>query len=115
MSERVITSVIADSPPADGRDWKCQCARCGSSMFSEPCGRCGGEGTTDCGELYEQDPLWYDRDDFEACPECGGSGGTLECCSSYEYCQAYPLEGRDAIPRHKPEWFTNDPLREEAT
>ena len=97
---------IGRSHPRDGRQWDCQCARCGSSMDSESCGRCGGEGTTGPGELYEEDPLWYDPDDYAPCHECGGEGAWMLCISSHKYCINNPLPGRGKIPRHTPEWFT---------
>ncbi|MFP4141492.1 MAG: hypothetical protein ACLFVH_13205 [Phycisphaerae bacterium] len=56
----------------------CPRCRCCSSQW-EPCDRCGGEGTTDPGELYAEDPLWYSPDDFADCPACGGSGGHQVC------------------------------------
>lgn len=48
-------------------------------MARQSCGRCGGEGITAPGELYEEDPLWYDPDDYENCHECDGHGGWLWC------------------------------------
>lgn len=87
-------SFIADNPPSDGRDWDCQCARCGSSVHWETCGACGGEGITAPGELYEEDPLWY------------AAWGI--CMSSPEWCEAHPLTGRDAVKRGAIEWFTFD-------
>lgn len=100
-----MDSVIGENHPMDGRHWDCQCARCGSSMMSESCGRCGGEGTTAVGELYEEDPLWYDVDDVAPCHECNGEGAWMLCISSPEYCEAHPMKGREATPRHTPEWF----------
>lgn len=98
--------LIGESHPQDGRDWDCQCARCGSSMDSELCGSCGGDGITGPGELYEEDPLWYDPDDYENCHQCGGQGAWMLCISSPKYCQTHPLPGRGKIQRHTPEWFT---------
>jgi hypothetical protein len=102
--------VIADSPPNDGREWDCQCARCGSSTYSEECGACGGEGITGPGELYEQDPLWYDPDDYEPCHQCGGDGAWMVCMSTPEYCAVNPIPGREGVPRGKVEWYTFDEL-----
>lgn len=86
--------------PRDGREWDCQCARCGSSMFFEDCDNCGGEG-------------WIEDDDWQAdhgngwdCDWCSGEGGYWVCLSSVEYCEANPLSGRDTIKRGKVEWFT---------
>lgn len=91
--------------PQDGRNWDCQCARCGSTLVWESCERCGGEGITGPGELYEEDPLWYDPDDYEACHECGGEGSWPHCISSPEWCEANPIVGREGIARNTPEWF----------
>lgn len=33
MKRRKAFSVIAKLPPNDGREWDCQCARCGSSCY----------------------------------------------------------------------------------
>lgn len=91
--------------PQDGREWDCQCARCGSTLTWESCGACGGDGCTAPGELYEQDPLWYDMDDIQVCHECGGEAWFPNCISSPEYCEGNPIVGRESIPRHTPEWF----------
>jgi hypothetical protein len=32
-------SYFGDGPPADGRDWYCQCARCGSSCRANDAGK----------------------------------------------------------------------------
>lgn len=103
--ERRPSTFIGAQHPHDGRRWECQCARCGSSMESELCGACGGEGFTEPGELYEQDPLWYDQDDTEACHKCNGEGGWMLCLSSEKWCQTHALPGRGKYPRHTPEWY----------
>lgn len=100
-----MNTFIGKEHPRDGQHWEVQCARCGSSMIGESCGRCGGDGVTAPGELHEQDPLWYDPDDYENCHECDGEGGWLQCCSSPEYCKAHPIPGREGIARHMREWF----------
>ena len=87
MTSELTESVVAHSverlvgpdPPHDGRDWECQCARCGSTLEWELCSACDGEGITGPGELYEQDPLWYDPGDMKPCGECGGQGGHYWC------------------------------------
>lgn len=86
-------------------DWNYQCARCGSSLDFEQCSECGGEGTTQPGELHEYDPLWYDEDDIETCHLCDGQASFPYCCSSYLWCLTHPLPGRIEIPPSTPEWF----------
>ncbi len=98
-------TIIADNPPSDGKQYDCQCARCGSSVDFEPCGACGGDGQTQPGELYEEDPLWYDMDSTAPCHQCGGQGSFGGCMSSPEYCESHPLPGREAIKRDSIEWF----------
>lgn len=107
---RASTSVIANDPPSDGRSWDVQCARCGSSIYFEVCGACDGEGITGPGELHEEDPLWYDPDDFEPCRQCGGEASWGICMSAPDWCEAHPLDGRNAIKRGQLEWFTFDTL-----
>lgn len=96
---------IGRRPPNDGGEWECQCARCGSSVEFDSCNRCGGDGWTAIGELYEEDPLWYDVDDIRPCYDCGGECGWYFCISSTEYCEAHPLPGREQTPRGTIEWF----------
>lgn len=98
-------SVIGLEHPNDGRDWECQCGRCGASLEWVECEACGGEGITGPGELYEQDPLWYDPDDYENCHQCGGQASFPRCLSSLAWCQANPIQGREAIAISTPEWF----------
>lgn len=105
-----MNSVIADNHPQDGREWDCQCARCGSSVHWEPCGACGGEGISGPGELYDQDPLWYDEDDYSTCHQCGGEASWGICISPPEWCEANPAKGRENIKRGEIEWFTFDKL-----
>lgn len=96
--------VIAPHHPRDGREWDCQCARCGSSMGWEDCGNCY-EGYTghDCGEdcCMCEYPI-----DNVPCGVCSGYEGWNFCCSSPEWCEANPIKGRESIERGKVEWFT---------
>lgn len=54
-------------------DWEyAECSVCGDSMAKHvTCWNCGGEGGW---RRYEDDPLWYDPDDFEMCLTCKGVG-----------------------------------------
>lgn len=105
MSEtKKPNTVIADHPPADGREWSCQCARCGSSCDWSECDWCGGEGVDghDCGEdccccSYP--------DDNVTCDICCGTGGWWTCLSSASFCLQNPLPGREDIKRGNAEWF----------
>lgn len=96
---------IGENPPDDGQEYDCQCARCGSSIAWERCGNCGGEGVTQLGELYEQDPLWYEPGDYESCHQCDGEASWGICLSSPEWCAANPIFGREAVERGTIEWF----------
>lgn len=107
----IQAEVIGDKPPNDGREWECQCARCGSSVEWERCGSCGGDGITGPGELYEQDPLWYSPEDYENCHQCDGESSWAFCCSGAEWCEANPIPGREAIKRGEIEWFTFEPAK----
>ena len=56
------------------------CKRCGCcSVTFVDCWQCGGDGETQPGELYEEDPLWYDQDAVETCNICHGKGGWPDC------------------------------------
>lgn len=96
-------SVISDRPPHDGRDWDCQCARCGSSCDWTDCGQCDdGYSDHDCGDdccccLYPEPNV--------VCDLCDGYGGWYTCLSGGEWCKANPLEGRENVDRGKIEWF----------
>ena len=106
------SALFGDNPPNDGREYDCQCARCGSSVQWEQCGACGGEGITGPGELYEQDPLWYDMDDYEPCHQCNGDASWGICLSSPEWCEAHPLPGREDVKRGTIEWYALSPNAE---
>lgn len=107
MSAKAET-VIAEFPPADGRDWEPQCARCGSSAVHERCEMCGGEGLDghDCGEDC---CFCLSPEDNVPCDTCCGRGGWYRCCSSPDFCQKNPNAGREAIERGQIEWYTFDP------
>lgn len=100
-------TVIGD-PPADGRDWDDQCARCGSSVARERCEWCGGEmGDWD---VDYSDPAG--EEEWVTCPQCGGSGSWSLCLSSEDYCRDHPMPGREDVARGQVEWFTFDEPRE---
>jgi hypothetical protein len=75
------------------------CARCGTDVEWVDCERCDGMGETEPGELYEEDPLWYDEDDIDPCHQCGGHGGWWVCLSSREWCEVNPRPGRNDVKR----------------
>lgn len=90
--------LIANHPPNDGREWDCQCARCGSSCVPYDCDNCGGEGEID-------DDDWQFEGEFYTCDWCRGDGGGWECCSSKEWCEANPAPGREDVAHGAIEWF----------
>lgn len=98
-----FSTFVGECPKGYGFD--CRCGRCGSSLEWEPCGACGGEGATAPGELHEQDPLWYDVDDYEVCGQCNGEASFPMCMSSRDWCLFHPLPGRIEIASGTPEWF----------
>jgi hypothetical protein len=57
------------------------CPTCHAGLDWEYCDVCGGEGYF---ELYDEDPLYYDRDDIEKCGQCDGAGGWWMCHESHE-------------------------------
>lgn len=99
-------NVIADRPTdemyASGLEIDCQCARCGSSAYSESCGQCEDGYVS----RYEEDPLWYDEDELFPCEWCDGDGCFHYCGSDAEWCQANPMPGRETVERGRIEWFT---------
>lgn len=92
--------------PPHGRtgEWDCQCARCGSSADWRECEECDEDGMSghDCGEDC---CMCLHPDENVLCEFCGGHGGDYWCCSSSEWCQANPLDGREAMTRGRIEWF----------
>lgn len=53
------------------------CPKCHELLMRRDCEYCGGEGIKD--DLHEEDPLWYDEDDWEYCSNCMGEGGFIWC------------------------------------
>jgi len=100
-----MDSVIRESPPNDGREWDCQCARCGSSCSAVDCETCGGEGY-DGHECGEDTCACGDPDEPNVpCSICLGAGGWMVCISSREWCEAHPLPDRADVKRGQIEWF----------
>lgn len=96
---------IGPRPPDDGREWEVRCARCGSDTDTIDCDRCGGAGSTEPGELHEEDPLWYDEDDVVDCHQCGGQGSWPVCGSPEEFCKGNAQPGRESTEPGTLEWF----------
>jgi hypothetical protein len=92
-------TVIAAHPPNDGRDYDCQCARCGSSVSSERCASCDGTGYVDL------DQPGYDEGGLVTCDECFGVPVFHACLSSPEWCQSHPRPGRENVERGEIEWY----------
>ena len=106
--------LIADAPPEDGREWDCQCARCGSSAGWEDCWQCGGEGTLGSAcidDLCYGGECIHGDDDQIPCDICHGHGGWNVCVSGAEWCNAHPLPGREETKHGAIEWFTFDAPR----
>lgn len=103
------TCIIAKSPPADGRDWEPQCARCGSSVGHETCFECGGDGCShhDCGD---DSCCCHNPEKNVQCDTCEGEGRWWLCLSGSEFCQKNPLPGREDIKQGQIEWYTFDTL-----
>ena len=97
-------SIIADGPPNDGREWDCQCARCGSSVDWQECEYCeDGYSHHDCGE----DCCCCEFPEPNVvCDVCKGKAGWPRCMSSEEWCNAHPTAGRENVERGEIEWFT---------
>lgn len=97
-------SVIAHRPPDDGREWDVQCARCGSSVFSDACNGCDGDGF-----VYDDED---NNADWVPCEDCDGSGSWALCGSDASWCEAHPLPGREQIERGALEWFVVERMGE---
>lgn len=97
-------TVIAARPPDDGREWDCQCARCGSSVVYDDCYHCGGGGVVSPDDWDAEDG-WDGEEDEENCTECGGLGGFPCCISDADWCEARPRPGREQTERGKVEWY----------
>lgn len=90
---------IQRKPPNDGRQYDCQCARCGSTLSFEDCWECGGDG------YVADDVDGFDGDDVVPCNVCAGEAAFPVCISTEEWCKAHPIQGREDIERATPEWF----------
>ena len=104
-------SHIGRHHPEDGRNWDCQCARCGSSMEFEECQNCGGEGV-DGHECGEDTCCCLHPEDNVTCDICHGEGTFPTCLSGHVWCQTHPLPGRENASRGTVEWFTFDEKKE---
>jgi len=98
--------ILGKRPPQDGKQYDCQCARCGSSMDWHRCDNCeDGYDGHDCGEdccccaFPEENVI---------CQYCEGQEGWYRCLSSSEFCKENPLPGRETIERGNIEWFLDE-------
>jgi len=97
-------AIIQGTPPADGRNWECQCARCGSSADWIDCWACvDGMAGHDCGEDC---CMCLRPEENVICEICGGNGGGWRCLAALIYCEENPMDGREQIVRGAIEWFT---------
>lgn len=69
------------------------CQQCGAGLDYEECPDCDGEGETEPGYLYEQDPLWYDEEDTEPCSTCDGAGRWPVCYACRDVARREEEEG----------------------
>lgn len=106
MTDNTPIRCIGDHPPRDGRDWECQCARCGSSCELVECHECDENGFVDH-ECGDDTCCCAHPEPNVVCDTCGGFGGWYTCLSSPDYCQGNPLEGREKIARGTIEWFAD--------
>ena len=97
-------TVIGLNHPRDGREWECQCARCGSSLDFETCDICGGDGN-DGHDCSEDSCCCMDPEPNLTCHACRGRGSFPQCCSTAEFCKSNPQPGREAIEPSTPEWY----------
>lgn len=61
------------------------CEVCGSLLEHEDCWQCGGKGGRDGEDLMDEDPFWYDEDDWEECDICEGKGGYWVCPNAAQH------------------------------
>lgn len=99
----MVEPIIQDYPPADGKQYDCQCARCGSSCEHIDCFDCeDGFSDHDCGE----DTCPCAEPELNVvCDTCRGYGGWWNCISTPEFCNGTPIPGRESVKRGKVEWF----------
>lgn len=71
------------------------CPRCWQTTVTRSCDYCD-DGIVD--DLHEQDPMWYDPDDWEYCSHCGGKGYYHWCRN----CGWDLIEGRFLNQSNKP-------------
>lgn len=103
MTDARENQLIADYPPNDGREWDCQCARCGSSAGRVDCESCDdGYVDHDCGEDC---CCCLDPEPNVVCDCCHGTTGWYACLSSEDWCEAHPIAGRESVERGAIEWF----------
>lgn len=67
------------------------CDKHQEQMHYRDCEYCGGEGYTEPGELFMEDPMWYMPDDVRKCEYCEGEGTISWCpeCAKEEHLKNY--------------------------
>ena len=76
------------------------CPKCHENLMTRDCEYCGGYGTID--DLHEQDPLWYEEDDWEYCSNCRGVGAFFWCAN--EKCDVTEKEIKTAMKEQDKEF-----------
>lgn len=71
-----------------------ECPKCGNDMVRRDCNSCE-DGFHD---LYDEDPLYYDEEDFEKCSECDGHGCHVWCQKcGWDYLENRYLNGKSEL------------------
>lgn len=70
---------IADTPLDEPDLGGPYCELCGAELERVECDQCGGDGEFDWETLQDEDPLWYQPGDTEACTQCDGKGRWWAC------------------------------------
>jgi hypothetical protein len=83
---------------------RCKCCE----MESVSCNICDGSGRTEPGDLYEEDPNFYDWEDTEPCYQCGGEASWWICHCDENGLHAQPPNGRGELPTPATESLTKE-------
>jgi len=86
---------MTHSPDCEYEQTGSPCPFCGHSpLHTRNCEHCD-DGYV---ELYDEDPLWYDEDDIEACEHCRATGVLIWCPSCGKDPREDKVWARDGEP-----------------